>query len=161
MHESYDDIRSRIQEEPKWWDEHAVPRYCDFSPDKCADIYCDEAALVEIACQNCGTHFLVAFTSDRAWWAVKQMDRDEFRELQTKEEQLAWIDKLSKAPLRDAILLRQIHYGDPPNARCCPAGPTMNCDDLRVCEYWSRDNGLRGWKRNPQFEIVLDTVYES
>ena len=31
MLNAYADIRSRIAEEPKWWDEEGVPRYCEFS----------------------------------------------------------------------------------------------------------------------------------
>lgn len=36
-----------------------------------------------------------------------------------------------------------IHYGDPPNTECCAAGPTMNCWDLRVIEFWARGFSLR------------------
>jgi len=40
------------------------------------------------------------------------------------------------------------HYGDPPNISCCAGGATMNCDDLRIVEYWDRrDNQLNKWKR--------------
>jgi len=28
----YDDIRSRIGDPIRWWDDNGVPRYCDFSP---------------------------------------------------------------------------------------------------------------------------------
>jgi hypothetical protein len=39
MYRRYDDILSRIAEEPTWFDEHAVPRYCTFAPDQIANIY--------------------------------------------------------------------------------------------------------------------------
>jgi len=32
---SYDDIRSRIKDAIRWWDDNGVPRYCDFSPEEC------------------------------------------------------------------------------------------------------------------------------
>lgn len=65
MNEHYKDIRSRLAEPPKWFDEHAVPRYCPFRPTRTANIYCDEAVLAVITCQGCGTPFRVAFSQDR------------------------------------------------------------------------------------------------
>jgi hypothetical protein len=53
MHNYYKDIISKIPEEPQWFDEEAVPRYCPFTPDKLANIYADECALVLIQCQGC------------------------------------------------------------------------------------------------------------
>jgi hypothetical protein len=36
------------------------------------------------------------------------------------------------------------------------AHATMNCEDLRVLEYWTRKtNVFREWKRLPNLEIVL------
>lgn len=114
MNESYDDIRSRIAEAPTWWDEQAVPRYGAFEPSRCADIYCDEAVLVEIQCQSCHRSFLVAFSRSRA--------------------------TLEAAPrsLADAISTRDLEYGDPPNVGCCMSGASMNSEAHRVAEYWSR-----------------------
>ena len=114
MNQAYADITERISEPPRWWDECAVPRYCAFTPRAVANIYAVEVALVEIACQNCGTRFLVAwsrgdFVIDGAVQETKPFDPQTF------------------------------HYGDPPNAGCCAAGPTMNCNDLRVLECWRRD----------------------
>ena len=59
----YKDIRDRIPEEPKWFDEHGVPRYCDFSPREISNVYAREAALYRIACQACGHFFDVADSS--------------------------------------------------------------------------------------------------
>lgn len=56
---SYDDIRSRINEPPRWFDSDGVPRYVMFEPHH-ATISGREAALLEIACQACGTRFVVA-----------------------------------------------------------------------------------------------------
>lgn len=135
MHHHYRDITSRISEPPKWYDEEAVPRYCDFAPDQTANIYASEAALVEIACQGCGTRFKVAFSWDR-------MDMKWVRGTPRLHEELTLAD------------VKDLHYGDPPNAGCCPSGPTMNCDDLRVLEFWRKNERFR-WTRIPELEVAL------
>ena len=62
MHTHYADILNRIPEAPRWFDEVAVPRYCEFSTDALAFIYAKEAALVLIQCQACEREFQVAFS---------------------------------------------------------------------------------------------------
>lgn len=118
MHLAYTDILSRISEKPRWFDECAVPRYCEFSPRATANIYADEVALVEIECQGCRQEFNVAFTDlnlrDELWDASGQRVRR----------------------ISDLITDRRIHYGDPPNIGCCDAGPTMSSIPRRVLEYW-------------------------
>jgi hypothetical protein len=52
MHADYSDIRSRIQEEPSWFDEQAVPRYCPLKPDAMSNVYAREAVLILAACQS-------------------------------------------------------------------------------------------------------------
>lgn len=117
MNHHYRDIRDRLGA-PAWWDDAAVPRYCDFSPHETNDIYARQAVLMEIACQDCGTRFLVALTV---------------------------------GPLSDLITdIDTLHYGDPPNAGCCPAGPTMNSVPVRVVEFWQRDS--IDWERRPELE---------
>lgn len=130
MHCSYDDIRDRIKDEPLWFDENAVPRYVPFSPRYISDIYAEEAALVEIACQDCHKKFLVAFS--------RSVMDDIF-------------GGPSATTLANMIRKKIIHYGDPPNIRCCPSGPTMNSDPLRVIEFWERNN--LEWVRNKSLEI--------
>jgi hypothetical protein len=127
MNTEYDDIRSRIPEPPKWWDEFAVPRYDAFSPMLTANIYAREVALLLIACQACRTEFPVCMSAGRE--------------------------------LADAIKAGSLHYGDPPNVRCCPAGPSTNCLDLRVLEYWRRDDRLN-WQRDGALEIDLSDAPE-
>lgn len=147
MHHDYHDITSRISDPPQWWDEHAVPRFDTFTPGDVANIYADEVALVEIACQSCGRHFLVAFASDR------------FRALLRHER---FGEPMTDTPLADAIRRGVIHYGDPPNVGCCAAGASMNCDDLRVCEYWRRGGALGlEWQRDSALEVQLDSIYGS
>lgn len=142
MHNAYQDIRSRISESPTWWDENAVPRYDPFATDQIADIYADECALVLIECQNCGAKFRVAFSASqyRAWVDNGMGGAASF--------------EAAKDTIANGVRDGSLHYGDPPNADCCAAGPTMNCEDLRVLEYWRR-NDARDWERVAELEIVL------
>jgi hypothetical protein len=151
MHEDYDDIRSKIAQAPQWFDEYAVPRYCTFEPKRCADIYCDEAVLAEITCQGCGAEFRVAFSQG----SFDRFGRDGRR-------------------LADDIRARELHYGDPPNIRCCAAGPTMNSEPRRVLQYWHThhkeyvgENGIVtdmayfDWRRDPTLEIEIEPEWVS
>lgn len=63
MKSDYEDIRSRIAEEPSWFNEDGVPRYGKFHPSNLSNIYSHEGALVDVACQSCGHLFKVAFSS--------------------------------------------------------------------------------------------------
>jgi hypothetical protein len=147
MHASYDDITSRIGEEPTWFDENAVPRYCAFEPGRSASIHVREVALAEITCQECQRRFLVALS------AVN----------------------FAEATIADAIRNKTLHYGDPPrhdgdpsDPRRCAAGATMNSEPRRVLEYWSRydqryaegdrvtdfTNYIK-WTRDPSLEIDI------
>lgn len=121
MNHHYRDIRDEIPHmEPRWWDEYAVPRYCAHSPDEVANIYADEVAFVEIACQDCGQRFLVAFSRSHG------------------------------PPLSEVS--GELHYGDPPNVGCCPAGPTMNSVPLRIVEFWRLTRDPWGWERDAVLE---------
>ena len=59
MHSNYRDILDRINEEPSWYDENGTPRYGEFAPDMCPNIYAHSVVLLEIACQSCGRRFRV------------------------------------------------------------------------------------------------------
>jgi hypothetical protein len=59
-------------------------------------------------------------------------------------------------PLSAPSRLKELHYGDPPNAGCCLAGHTMNCIDLRVIQFWSRERSK--WERCPELEIELERL---
>lgn len=119
---AYDDISDRIAESPKWWDENGTPRYVEFGTAHVADPYCDEAALLEIACQGCGRRFMVAMTSNRH------------------------LPHRADSVVAD-INARELHYGDPPDVGCCAAGYTMNSVPLRVVQYWSRMSVGAKWTR--------------
>ena len=140
MNHHYADIRDRISEPPIWFDEAAVPRYCPFTPEETANIYAKECALVEIACQDCGTRFLVAFS-------YHPMDD------MLKEE------RFRGGTLADSVREGRIHYGDPPNVLCCLAGPTMNSEPIRVVEFWQRGGENRfDWERVPDLERAIMPV---
>jgi len=136
MHEDYDDIRSRISEPPTWFDEHAVPRYCEFSPERCADIYARQVCLLLVECQSCARSFEVASS---------------------------WSGYDSKHALDELIRTGEIHYGDPPNVGCCMSGPSMNSVPRRVLQFWRRSRppaqnevaaGLQ-WERVQELEIEV------
>ncbi len=143
MNESYDDIRSRIAEPPTWWDEQAVPRYCPFEPRYLANIYADECVLLRISCQGCDHPFDVAMSSSKL---------DAARTARLRKEDVTE-ETLRSYTLLASIERGDIHYGDPPNIGCCPGGPTMNCNDLRVLQFWRSEQG--DWQRLTDFERIL------
>lgn len=130
MNHHYSDIRDRIPEEPKWFDENAVPRYCEFEPNKVAGIYAAEVVLAVIACQTCQRRFNVAFSMSR-------------------------FNFYGGESLADRVGRRQLHYGDPPNVQCCASGPTMTSDMLRVLQFWNKKDNLE-WRRVAELEIAFD-----
>jgi len=64
MHIAYEDIVSRINEEPTWYDNNGVPRYGKYSPDRCPNIYAQVTGLFLIKCQYCNKEFQVEMHSD-------------------------------------------------------------------------------------------------
>lgn len=126
MNRSYEDITSRLGP-PLWWDDNGVPRYEPFGPRLC-DVYAQEVVLEEIACQACGRRFNVAC------------------------ERLLY--DLSTTDPRTKPWTEPPHYGDPPNDRCCPAGPTMNVDFVRVLEWWRYERG--DWRRVGPDEVRFE-----
>ncbi len=150
MHHDYSDITGLTDATPKWHDENGVPRYCDFHPDHMANIYASEAVLAAIECQRCKAEFRVAFS-----------------ELNQKHNLWDERQKMRIAFLSDLILDRTLHYGDPPNTRCCDAGPSMNSIPISVIEYWVkpyirqergtpiRDPSLLNWTRDRYFELSI------
>jgi hypothetical protein len=139
MHHHYRDLTDKLGT-PLWWDECGVPRYCEFGPHETNNIYADEVALLEIACQDCGQRFKVAMSSSLFERVNGGMPGPPLRSL------------------ADLIQHGSIHYGDPPNNGCCPAGPTMNCEDLCVLEFWAKPENpkeLATLERVPELEIEL------
>jgi len=138
MYQPYEDILSRLGE-PKWWDENGVPRYEDFEPALCADIYAVFAALLEITCQGCGRPLPVS-----AAWSVC--------------EDALW-DKDGKNPLPVEGLPDKegsgcFGYGDAPwhthesGGQC--SGTTMSTGVTAVLQFWERAS--TDWERKPVYE---------
>ncbi|MEM6480687.1 MAG: hypothetical protein AAF681_02500 [Pseudomonadota bacterium] len=162
MHTHYFDILVRIDEDPIWFDENAVPRYVRFQPNLMANIYAREAVLARISCQRCGHPFDVAFSRSMGLSSV-------------------FLPQPRHGPvglLRHDIMTRRLHYGDPPHIRCCDSVPSMNSVRRRVLEYWVKpyalgegldpDGTIRRvdamkWRRDTDFEIEFtpDEAWES
>ena len=60
--------------------------------------------------------------------------------------------KRARASLKELIISNEIHYGDPPDMHCCPAGPTMNSVPIRVLEFWLYGDKAMKWTRVPDLE---------
>lgn len=178
MHRSYDDMLDRLPE-PNFYQEGGIPRFEPFQPGKTTGIHSKEAVLAEIACQGCGTVFKVAFERDEheelnALTTLMRIPeyRDGIIDLVKSCKLEANHDVLARNILAHEIETRSLHYGDPPNIGCCPAGPTMNSEMIRILEYW-RCNHLEyvdkttniitdyeaysRWQRFPHLEIDFGT----
>ena len=92
-------------------------------------IYTTEVVYFAIACQNCEQEFNVA---------------------------LSWHPMNDCYSLRERVEQDTLHYGDPPNADCCPAGPTMNSVPIDVLEFWQKDDSGFDWIRIPELEMPLE-----
>jgi hypothetical protein len=114
MKSHYADILALTDRPPTWWDEHGVPRYAEFHPTKCSDIYAKEAVLIGVRCQSCHAPFAVAITARAADKTIPA----------------------KQVMLCDQIAAKTLSYGDPPNRDCCPAGPTMSSSPQMVLAYW-------------------------
>lgn len=197
MHHHYIDLLSAAKIPPLWWDENGTPRFAEHHPNMCPDIYADEVVLVVISCQGCGTEFPVQMSwsqmdavrelamrgtrgfcgqlLDRlanvlAELALTGSPAEALKEVIAKRDDARAYEPPS---LAQQVRAGTIHYGDPPNTECCPAGATMNCWDLRVVEFWARGFALRrirepenkdpsmaaaeynDWTRVPELEIEL------
>jgi len=129
MNADFKDILSRIDEEPKWWDEGGVPRYCEFHPSNISYIYAQQVVLQEVACQGCGKRYIVCASTG--------------------------YDTFTNYMHDDNNVFSPFHYGDPPN-NCdedCLAGATMNVDFIRIIQFWVRDKTTEyDWKRFHKYE---------
>jgi hypothetical protein len=126
LNRSYEDLFALTTVEPTFFQKGGVPRWGTFEPGRSTDVYAVEAATMEISCQGCDARFHVL------------MERRSHGEPKT---------------LAERILDGSIHYGDPPNVGCCPSGPSMNSEPVRILGYWSRSDWQ--WKRDPSLEIEM------
>jgi hypothetical protein len=162
MKNDYADIRDKISAAPSWWDEHGVPRYCVFTPLESADIYATACILLEIECQGCATPFKVCMSESqmslyKGALLGLAISKEEINEESVKAE-------IASSRLENRVPRGAIHYGDPPNADCCPAGSVMNSIPVRVLEFWRQErqerDGKKGWPewtRVPALEVEIAT----
>ena len=143
MNNSYKDIIERISDPPLWWDERAVPRWCEFHPSEIADIYASEAVLLLIECQYCEREFSVCMST-----GMEQAIQQSLKHMGHSIYMYVWG---SHRTLAQRITEKTIHYGDPPNAACCASGPSANSEPQRVLQYWKRDGIF--WTRDDTLEI--------
>jgi hypothetical protein len=124
MKESYEDIANRIAEPPKWYDTNGTPRYDDFHPKYCPNIYADVVVLLWIECQSCRQKFDV------------EVHGDVFHPI-----------PLEKEPIQT------LHYGDPPFHGCVGDTMNCDdlCV-LQVWSRHNAPPLLWDWARHPELE---------
>jgi hypothetical protein len=137
VNHDYADIRDLISKAPVWFDENAVPRYCEFGPKHVANIYADECVLLRIECQACGQEFDVAMSRDGSGEMVAEA-----------------MGGHAMPALSMQIVRKSIGYGDPPRG-CCDSGATMTSESVQVLQYWQRVN--HEWTRERSCEVSVDT----
>lgn len=132
----YEDILALTDKEPDWYDMAGVPRFAKFDPERCPNIYAKEVILLRIQCQNCQRKFNV------------EMHWDCYKGRQSISEAIGKGD------------LGYIHYGDPPRHGTgpdgkwlCAAGDTMNSEQIKILEFWTKGEHGIGWERKPEYEI--------
>lgn len=153
MHHYFEDIISRIKESPLWWDSNGTPRYGEFKPEACPNIYAKEIVLLLIRCQNCKKEFKVEMHMDMLHQVNAYNIRKLEEEVMTKEEAKEFVENHTLAVWIKAGV---IHYGDPPrhdHDTSCQAGQSMNCEDIKVLEYWKRESFK--YVRDPALEIMV------
>lgn len=131
MKPRYSDILERVPDEPVWWTQHGVPRFCRFEPNRGSDVYATWAVLLRIECQYCSKEFDVELV-----WGSFTPSRPEVSIRSWRENpRYKWF------PFR---------YGDPPSHNC--TGDTMSSVPLRVlaCYHHNKDGS---WERIEGFEI--------
>lgn len=151
MHHDFEDITSRISEQPSWWDSNGTPRYGDFVPKACPNIYAEEVALLLIRCQNCHKEFKVEMHMDM----LQRVDRFAALKASGKVQDEDAKEVVKHFTLAVWIKEGVIHYGDPPRHDYteCAAGQSMNCEDIKVLEYWRKDQW--DWVRDSSLEIDI------
>ena len=120
----YSDIRSRIAEEPTWYDGNGAPRYGTFNPDMLG-VYDTYALLAEIECQSCARVFLIG----EGWPRYSLVGEPRFWTLEG--------------------LATGYHFGDPPFHG---VGEHPMCGG--IVEAWERLSGFPKWHRRPDIERI-------
>lgn len=165
MLQSYDDILAIAAEARRpigWWDENGVPRFAPHHPNHCPDIYATEVVLLLIACQACLRPFRVQMSWSMSGAFLGRVKAASAVKSATGIElDIAKMPALDKSSLAGQVRDGIIHYGDPPHHEC--SGVSMNCHDVRVLEFWSRNRPVTGahdWMRIADLEIQLPDADE-
>lgn len=147
MYQPYMDIIGKLGA-PLWWDEEGVPRYEEFEPRLCSNIYAAFAALLEIRCQGCRRVFPVAST-----WRVDFLNLDH----------VVWDENGKNAKPKGGLPKEgdagEFGYGDAPwhdfdggfDGQC--SGTTMTTDTVRVLQFWHRPD--HKWTRSKEHEVYV------
>lgn len=140
MYPDYKDIRSRISDPPTWFDTNGVPRYGPYKP--CSEnIYADESALFEIACQGCDRRALIGMDISLLSWVNGQFMRDVYQRPSATDP-------------------GSLGFGDfprmlgPDGDDCC-SGVTMTTGVTRIVEFWTRSH-MHEWTRHPELEFSYE-----
>jgi len=148
MFPNYDDITSRITEDPTWYTKQGVPRYGEFKPAEC-NIYAYYSLLMEIGCQDCGKRFLIGQDYDGMDIVKVLLDPSKIEPPIYDLTKDLWIsirhgiyapNKLDEngnhqyktLTLKD--LIEGWAFGDPPNHGC--VGDTMGSIEIRCVQAW-------------------------
>jgi hypothetical protein len=131
MNTSYQDITDKLGE-PVWYDEHCVPRYCEFHPFEC-DPYAQWVSLVRRKCQSCGKIFLIA----TSWY---NLSRRTFT-LSPRNLELYEQNKNNPEWMLTFCLLGG---GDPPYHGCI--GDTMCSEFEDLISLWHKDHDSSNWR---------------
>jgi hypothetical protein len=163
------DLAARLGESPRWHDENGVPRFADHHPSHCPDIYATEVVLLRISCQSCDVEFEVQMSWSQSSALMSQAKAMATLKQLTGVRLHVGADSASLSSLTMRVKDGAIHYGDPPRHEhgqgridiggTC-AGDTMNCWDLKVMEFWTREK-THSWRRVPELEIDLPDMTDS
>ncbi len=125
MHANYMDIRARVAQYPRWFDENGAPRYGVFRPEDSPNIYAGECALVRARCTECGEQFSIEVNGGvfRAWGVLERL-----------------------------LVEGELEVGSPPWHGC--RGDARDAVPITVLEFWGRGEGAI-WRRLTRLEGVL------
>jgi hypothetical protein len=145
MHDAYRDIRSRIPEEPLWYDVDGVPRY---DPP-----HVPRHLMGRIRCQDCREEFWVSLT-DNIYHSAAVRDEAGLifwgdGDVETDPEKVALFINPEKNTIRnehfDAYLACEHlrlradwHYGDPP-AHGCVGDTMISVPEYEWAEFWPEE----------------------
>lgn len=138
MFNDFSDIRSRIDEEPSWYDDNGTPRYGEFHPDLISSIYATEVSLIDVMCSICFKRFSCA----------KYIDISVLADFAISNNGNPTIKKASIGAWDEACDLDLIKYkymckwdDDPPNhiSDGCHIGSCSLSMTLGVIQYWIKN----------------------